>query len=86
MYTSIFWDNVYQELFISDEKGYVTVLNVYQEKPLVHKQIIEDEKIKRKSQDMEAKRKAEEDLEEHFQRRLQAVWNVADAMYYSPHE
>ncbi len=47
VYTSIFWDNVYQELFISDEKGYVTVLNVYQEKPLVHKQIIEDEKIKR---------------------------------------
>ena len=36
-------------------------------------QAAKDEKIKRKSQDMEAKRKAEEDLEEHFQRRLQAV-------------
>jgi hypothetical protein len=47
IYTSIFWDSVQQELFIADEKGFVTVLNVYMEKPLVHKQLANEEKIKK---------------------------------------
>ena len=46
MYTSIFWDNQYQELYISDECGFIWVLNVYMEKPLVQKKIV-DEKIRR---------------------------------------
>lgn len=46
VYTSIYWDQQYQELFIADEKGFLTVLNVYMEKPLVQKQIA-DEKIKK---------------------------------------
>jgi len=47
IYTSIFWDSLFQELFIADERGFITVLNVYMEKPLVHKQIVKDEKIKK---------------------------------------
>jgi hypothetical protein len=35
VYTTIYWDQQYQELFIADEKGWLTVLNVYMEKPLV---------------------------------------------------
>ena len=37
IYSTLYWDTVYQELFIADEKGFLTVLNVYMEKPLVHK-------------------------------------------------
>jgi hypothetical protein len=48
VYSTIFWDQRYQELFIADEKGFLTVLNVYMEKPLVHKQLLNDqEKIKK---------------------------------------
>lgn len=47
VYTSIFWDNQHQELYISDEKGFITVMNVYNEKPIVHKQIVHNEKIKK---------------------------------------
>ena len=47
VYTSIFWDSQHQELYISDEKGFITVMNVYNEKPIVHKQIVYNEKIKK---------------------------------------
>ena len=50
IYTSIFWDSTYQELFIADEKGFLTVLNVYMEKPLVHKKIINAEDPAKKKQ------------------------------------
>ena len=46
VYTSIFWDNQFQELYIADEMGYIWVLNVYMEKPLIQKRLVE-EKIKR---------------------------------------
>lgn len=46
VYTSIFWDNQFQELYISDECGFIWVLNVYMEKPLLQKKIV-DEKIKK---------------------------------------
>jgi len=45
-YTSIFWDNQFQELYIADELGYIWVLNVYVEKPLLQKRLIE-EKIRK---------------------------------------
>lgn len=45
IFTSIFWDNDFQELYISDELGFVWVLNVYVDKPVVMKQLAKDEKI-----------------------------------------
>lgn len=45
-YTSIFWDTLEQELYAADEKGYVYIINVYQEDKIVIKRPCE-EKIRR---------------------------------------
>lgn len=44
VYTSICWDQ--QELYIADELGYLGVLNVYMEKPLIWKKIVKEKIIK----------------------------------------
>ena len=45
-YTSIYWDTLEQELYAADEKGYVYIINVYQEDKIIIKKHCE-EKIKR---------------------------------------
>ena len=45
-YTSIFWDTLDSLLYAGDEKGYVYIINVYQEDEIVIKRPCE-EKIKR---------------------------------------
>jgi len=44
-YTSIFWDSLEQELYAADERGFIYIINVYQEDKIIMKRPCE-EKIK----------------------------------------
>jgi WD40 repeat protein len=78
IYTSIFWDYQEQELYAADEKGYVYIINVYQEDKIVTKrpwlekikriQIIEEpDKSKPPTEDQEESKQEEQDAEEPLQ-------------------
>ena len=46
VYTSICWDKQEQELYAADEKGYIYIINVYQEDKVITKDIYGEKKPK----------------------------------------
>lgn len=46
VYTSIFWEPESQELYAADEKGYVYIINVYQEDKIIQKKVSEEKIIR----------------------------------------